>query len=73
MNYLEQMMQLLAMGNGQQPMAQVRAPNTLQLRNIYGKALIDAEGNLPPFEEWVRINYPDMKILNQQPQGLLGQ
>jgi len=69
LNPLDQIMGLLGQFQG-------RAPNTISLRKEYGRLMAEAQMNgqgLPPFEQWVAENYPDMKILNQQPQGLLGQ
>lgn len=55
---------------------QTRAPNTIDLRNQWSRYAIDAQmnGQQPiPFEQWAQQMYPERKILNQKPQGLLGQ
>lgn len=53
---------LTAMNQGQN-----RAPNTIKLRKAYNDYAIEAQSNgqTPmPFEQWAKINYPDMQIVN---------
>jgi hypothetical protein len=78
MGMLDQLMQMMAVKGqpSQSGIGQVRLPNTIELRNLYGKAQMEAQMSgqqLPPFEVWVQQNFPGQKILNQQPPGLLGQ
>jgi hypothetical protein len=57
-NYLQT---VLSQGQG-------RAPNTIKLRKNYNAYAVEAQSNgeqALPFEEWAKMNYPDMKILSQ--------
>ncbi len=50
---------------------QNRAPNTIQLRNLYNNYAIDAQTNgkaMLPFEQWAEQYYPNQKILTQNNQ-----
>lgn len=50
---------------------QNRAPNTIQLRNLYSKYAIDAQTqgkDMLPFEQWAAQYYPNQKILTQYSQ-----
>lgn len=56
-NYLQSMMN----------QGQNRAPNTIRLRKIYTDYATEtaSRGDKPMgFEEWAKVNYPDLKILN---------